>query len=58
MVDLSKNNFSGDIFVMQGWGDIVEVINLSSNALSGSFPNLTNQFQRLISIMISNNSIS
>ncbi|XP_010261133.1 PREDICTED: probable inactive receptor kinase At5g10020 [Nelumbo nucifera] len=57
MVDLSKNNFSGDISIMQGWGDTLEVINLSSNALSGSFPNLANQFQRLISIMISSNSI-
>ncbi|XP_019051857.1 PREDICTED: probable inactive receptor kinase At5g10020 [Nelumbo nucifera] len=57
MVDFSKNGLSGDISIMQSWGDTLEIIDLSSNALSGTFPILTYQFQRLSSIKIMNNSL-
>ncbi|KAJ8568369.1 hypothetical protein K7X08_027902 [Anisodus acutangulus] len=42
---------------IQGWGNYVEVIVLSSNALTATFPNLTSQFLRLTSLKISNNSL-
>ncbi|KAK9163066.1 hypothetical protein Syun_003968 [Stephania yunnanensis] len=56
-VDLSGNTITGDISVMQSWGESLEVIHLSSNALSGSIENLKSQFAKLISINISNNSL-
>lgn len=56
-IDLSNNNFSGNLSRAQGWGNYVEVIDLSSNDLTGSFPNQTSEFLRLTSLRISNNSV-
>lgn len=56
-IDLSNNNFSGNLSRAQSWGNYVEVIDLSSNVLTGSFPNQTSQFLRLTSLRISNNSL-
>ncbi|KAG1334513.1 putative inactive receptor kinase [Cocos nucifera] len=56
-VDLSKNMLSGNLSVMQYWGDSVETIDLSSNALSGYYPNEASRFGNLISIKIRNNSL-
>ncbi|XP_010926236.1 probable inactive receptor kinase At5g10020 [Elaeis guineensis] len=56
-VDMSKNMLSGDLSVIQYWGDSLEAIDLSSNALSGQYPNEASQFANLISIKIQNNSL-
>ncbi|KAF5203693.1 Leucine-rich receptor-like protein kinase family protein [Thalictrum thalictroides] len=57
VIDLSRNQISGDISIMQNWGNTLEVLDLSSNELSGSFQNLSSQFGGLITIRISNNSL-
>uniref|UniRef100_A0A7N0UFD4 Protein kinase domain-containing protein n=1 Tax=Kalanchoe fedtschenkoi TaxID=63787 RepID=A0A7N0UFD4_KALFE len=58
VVDLSNNEISGNISRMQGWGNYVEVVDLSSNLLRGSLPNETSQFLRLSSFRIANNSVT
>lgn len=57
ILDLSNNRLSGNVSRIQGWGNYVEVVVLSSNALTGTFPNQTSQFLRLTSLKISNNSL-
>ncbi|KAI3996568.1 hypothetical protein MKX01_009400 [Papaver californicum] len=57
-VDLSRIPFTGDISVMQNWGNTLEVIDLSSNALSGSLLNSTLQFGSLGSLRISDNTLT
>ncbi|KAK9677927.1 hypothetical protein RND81_11G176500 [Saponaria officinalis] len=57
MIDLSNNNFSGNLSRIKYWGNYVEVIQLSSNALTGTLPNETPQFLRLSSFKLSNNSL-
>lgn len=56
VVDLSRNLLSDDISVLKNWNSNLEILDLSSNGLFGSIPNLT-QFQRLTSISIRNNSL-
>ncbi|KAK1315195.1 putative inactive receptor kinase [Acorus calamus] len=57
-VDLSGNHFDGDLSVMQRWGgDMLEAVDLSSNQLSGSFPNEMSAFRMLSLLKISNNSL-
>ncbi|XP_077241508.1 leucine-rich repeat protein kinase family protein isoform X2 [Tasmannia lanceolata] len=56
-VDLSNNMLSGNLSVLQSWGNYVEAIHLSSNSLTGTLPNETSQFLRLTSLEISNNSL-
>ncbi|KAJ6305403.1 hypothetical protein OIU78_020860 [Salix suchowensis] len=48
---------TGDMFVMQNWGATLEVLDLSSNQLSRSLPNLTPQFVRLSKLNLRNNSL-
>lgn len=57
IIDLSNNMLSGNLSRMQGWGNYVEIIDLSSNKLIGTFPNQTSQFLRLTSLKLSNNSL-
>nr|GMC63104.1 probable inactive receptor kinase At5g10020 [Ipomoea batatas] len=57
VVDLSSNNFSGDVSAIESWEANLEVLDLSSNQLTGSLPNLTSQFQQLTFLSIRNNSI-
>ncbi|XP_062189885.1 probable inactive receptor kinase At5g10020 [Phragmites australis] len=57
-VDLSGNLFSGELAILRSWDGIVEVIDLSSNKLEGSYPNDASQFQNLISLKLRNNSLS
>ncbi|KAL9244378.1 hypothetical protein vseg_018158 [Gypsophila vaccaria] len=54
-IDLSNNNFSGNLSRIKYWGNYVEVIQLSSNSLIGTLPNETPQFLRLSSFKLSNN---
>ncbi|XP_074562931.1 putative inactive receptor kinase At5g10020 [Curcuma longa] len=56
-VDLSNNNISGDLSVLPSWGNTLEVIDLSSNSLSGTYPEAL-QFQNLRSIRIQNNHLA
>lgn len=42
---------------MQTWEATFEVLDLSSNMLTGSLPNLTSQFERLTTLKIGNNSL-
>lgn len=46
---------SGDISAMQNWEAPIEIVDLSSNRLSGSFPNFTSQLQSLTNINLRNN---
>lgn len=55
MVDFSNNMLSGDLSAIRSWGNYVEVIDLSSNKLTGTLPNETSQFLRLMSFKASNN---
>ncbi|XP_009628619.1 LRR receptor-like serine/threonine-protein kinase GHR1 [Nicotiana tomentosiformis] len=57
IIDLSNNLLTGKVSRIQGWGNYAEVIVLSSNTLTGTFPNQTSQFLRLTSLKISNNSL-
>uniref|UniRef100_A0A6N2LIS1 Protein kinase domain-containing protein n=1 Tax=Salix viminalis TaxID=40686 RepID=A0A6N2LIS1_SALVM len=56
VVDLSGNMITGGLSVMQQWGASVEVLDLSSNQLSGSLANLT-WFVRLSKLNLRNNSL-
>jgi len=54
-VDFSNNMLSGNLSTVKSWGNYVEVIDLSSNKLTGTLPNETSQFLRLMSFKASNN---
>ncbi|PIN05722.1 Serine/threonine protein kinase [Handroanthus impetiginosus] len=56
VVDLSRNLLSDDISVMANWNGNLEILDLSSNGLTGSFPNFT-LFQGLTLLSIRNNSL-
>ncbi|CAL4914145.1 unnamed protein product [Urochloa decumbens] len=55
VVDLSGNMLSGNLSVARTWGNYLQMIDLSSNRLIGTWPNGTTQFLRLTSLRISNN---
>ncbi|KAI4304778.1 hypothetical protein MLD38_040248 [Melastoma candidum] len=55
IIDLSYNDLSGNLSRIEGWGNYVETIRLSSNSLTGMYPVQTPQFTRLTSLEISNN---
>ncbi|KAL0461194.1 UNVERIFIED_CONTAM: putative inactive receptor kinase [Sesamum latifolium] len=56
IVDLSRNLLSDDISVLTNWNADLEILDLSSNSLTGSIPNLM-QFQGLTVLSIRNNSL-
>lgn len=56
VVDLSRNVLFDDIKVMENWGVNLEILDVSSNNLTGSISNWT-QFQRLTLLNLGNNSI-
>lgn len=56
LADLSRNMLSNDIRVMENWGANLEVLDLSSNNLTGSISNWT-LFQRLTLLNFRNNSL-
>ncbi|KAF8731187.1 hypothetical protein HU200_016510 [Digitaria exilis] len=55
VVDLSGNMLYGNLSVARTWGNYLQMIDLSSNRLTGTWPNETTQFLRLTSLRISNN---
>lgn len=48
---------SGNFSRIQYWGNYVEIIQLSTNSLTGMLPNKTTQFLRLTALKVSNNSL-
>jgi hypothetical protein len=48
----------GNLSVARTWGNYLQTVDLSSNRLTGSWPNETTQFLRLTSLRISNNLLS
>ncbi|KAL0363638.1 UNVERIFIED_CONTAM: LRR receptor-like serine/threonine-protein kinase GHR1 [Sesamum calycinum] len=57
MIDLSKNQFEGNLTRLLKWGN-VEFLDLSQNHLTGSMPEVTAQFLRLNYLNISHNSLN
>ncbi|CAA2984765.1 probable LRR receptor-like serine threonine-kinase At4g20940 [Olea europaea subsp. europaea] len=57
VIDLSKNQFEGNLTRMLKWGNI-EILDLSQNRLSGSIPEVTAQFLRLNYFNLSRNSLN
>ncbi|KAL6901990.1 hypothetical protein ACP4OV_004866 [Aristida adscensionis] len=55
VVDLSRNMLYGNLSAVRTWGNYLQMIDLSSNRLTGTWPNETTQFLRLTSLKISNN---
>ncbi|ONK67369.1 uncharacterized protein A4U43_C06F19460 [Asparagus officinalis] len=58
VLDLSKNQLSGNLSVISKWGDNLEYINLSQNQLTGSMPDEASQFLRLNYLNLSHNALS
>ncbi|KAK2967695.1 hypothetical protein RJ640_017993 [Escallonia rubra] len=56
VLDLSKNQFEGNLTRMLKWGNI-EYLDLSQNHLTGSIPEVTAQFLRLNYLNVSHNSL-
>ncbi|XP_073150040.1 LRR receptor-like serine/threonine-protein kinase GHR1 isoform X2 [Henckelia pumila] len=57
VVDLSGNQFEGNLSRMLKWGNI-EILDLSHNQLVGSIPEVTAQFLRLKCLNLSHNSLN
>ncbi|KAI3455924.1 hypothetical protein Pfo_012587 [Paulownia fortunei] len=57
VVDLSKNQFEGNLTRLLKWGNI-EILDLSQNHLTGSIPEVTAQFLRLNYLNLSRNSLN
>ncbi|XP_019052118.1 PREDICTED: probable LRR receptor-like serine/threonine-protein kinase At4g20940 [Nelumbo nucifera] len=58
VLDLSKNQFTGDLSKMVKWGNNIEFLDLSQNQLTGSIPDVTSQFLRLNYLNLSYNFLS
>ncbi|KAF9620702.1 hypothetical protein IFM89_014002 [Coptis chinensis] len=58
VLDLSKNQFTGNLSKMVKWDNSIEVLDLSYNQLVGSLPESTSQFLRLNYLNLSHNSLS
>ncbi|KAF1871810.1 hypothetical protein Lal_00020605 [Lupinus albus] len=58
VVDLSRNNFSGDISVIMNWEGTLEAIDLSSNRLSGSLPPILGTHSKLSRVDLSLNELT
>ncbi|XP_057825784.2 LRR receptor-like serine/threonine-protein kinase GHR1 isoform X2 [Cryptomeria japonica] len=57
VMDLSNNVFTGDLSVLQTWGNSMQVLDLSCNQITGSVPNETSQFLRLTHLNLSHNAL-
>ncbi|KAJ4764724.1 Leucine-rich receptor-like protein kinase family protein [Rhynchospora pubera] len=57
-LDLSNNQLTGDLTVLQNWGENLETIDLSSNALSGTYPESLSNFKNIATLKLSNTSLT
>ncbi|XP_060203126.1 LRR receptor-like serine/threonine-protein kinase GHR1 [Lycium barbarum] len=57
VLDLSKNQFEGNLTRMLKWGNI-EFLDLSQNRLTGNIPEVTAQFLRLYHLNLSHNTLT
>ncbi|KAL6992183.1 LRR receptor-like serine/threonine-protein kinase ghr1 [Sarracenia purpurea var. burkii] len=57
VLDLSRNQFGGNLTRLVKWANI-EILDLSQNRLTGSFPEVTSQFLRLNYLNLSHNNLS
>ncbi|KAF8410671.1 hypothetical protein HHK36_003203 [Tetracentron sinense] len=58
VLDLSRNQFKGNLSHMIKWRNTIEFLDLSQNQLTGSIPQVTSQFLRLNYLNLSHNSLS
>ncbi|CAA0823567.1 Probable inactive receptor kinase [Striga hermonthica] len=56
ILDFSRNHLSDDISILTKWNIDLEILDLSSNTLTGSIPDFSN-FQKLSVLRIRNNSL-
>lgn len=57
ILDLSNNAFSGDVSYLHYWSDMLEVLDLSFNHLSGGLIDEVSRFVRLRSLSMSHNAL-
>lgn len=58
ILDLSQNQFAGNLSVLEKWSSEIVFIDLSQNCFTGSFPQKTSEFLRLNHLNISHNSLN
>jgi uncharacterized protein YjbI with pentapeptide repeats len=58
VLDLSNNQFKGNLSLSTKWASDLEFIDLSRNQLSGSIPDTTSQFLRLNHLNLSHNTLT
>lgn len=58
VLDLSKNQFNGNLSRMIKWGNYIEFLDLSQNQLMGSVPEAATEFLRLTHLNLSHNSLN
>jgi Leucine rich repeat len=57
-INLSNNHLTGDLTVLQNWGENPETIDLSSNALSGTYPESLSNLKNLVTLKLHNTSLT
>ncbi|KAG8083749.1 hypothetical protein GUJ93_ZPchr0016g2605 [Zizania palustris] len=58
VLDLSNNQFKGNLSVIAKWSNDLEYVDLSQNNLSGIIPDVSSQFLRLNYLNLSHNSLA
>ncbi|KAG6489588.1 hypothetical protein ZIOFF_050863 [Zingiber officinale] len=58
VLDLSHNQFTGNLSLVAKWGNDLEYIDLSGNQLTGRIPDVTSQFLLLGYLNVSHNSLT
>ncbi|XP_058100033.1 LRR receptor-like serine/threonine-protein kinase GHR1 [Magnolia sinica] len=58
VLDLSKNQLTGNLSAIAKWGNSIEYLDLSHNQLAGPLPEATSQFLRLNYLNLSHNSLT
>lgn len=57
VLDLSRNQLTGNLSAIAKWGNAIEFLDLSNNQLEGPYPEVTSQFLRLNDLNLSHNSL-
>lgn len=58
VLDLSNNQFKGNLSVVAKWSNDLEYVDLSQNNLTGTIPDVSSQFLRLNYLNLSHNSLA